>query len=241
MKQKMQLPTLLVACAVLLVIGSTVAAEENDLLRSRTQEVLKQPPLRMPIPEVPISEEQRKRTSKALSQSPIKGMPEVTVSRPQGVDINEIIRKSAPDLQTASKDSSGPMIFVSLSMPQGSLKQLALDAQKVGGVLLMRGTVNRSLKETVAAIKPLADQGVEINIDPTSFERYGIKVVPTFVVDLSGARGCDDGVACAQRSALIEGDVTLAHALEYIARTTSKDGSLHKQVAVWRSELEGRR
>jgi conjugal transfer pilus assembly protein TrbC len=241
MNQKMQLPTLLVACAVVLLIGSSVAAEENDLLRSRTESVLKQPPLRLPVPDASMTEEQRQRTSRALHQSPIKGMPDVKVARPQGVDINEIIRSSAPELQTTSKDSLGPMIFVSLSMPVASLKKLAMDAQKVGGVLLLRGTINRSLKETVAAIKPLADQGVEVNIDPTSFERYGIKVVPTFVVDLSGAQGCDGGTACAQRSALIEGDVTLGHALEHIARTTIKDGSLHKQVAVWQSELEGRR
>ena len=226
--------TFLVLLSASALCTVATATDLQEQLRERTERALTQPPLKAPLPQVPLSEEQRQRTKEALSQTPQRyGLPDVRVKPSQRVDINEVLR-SAPKIERES--SSGPIVFVSLSMPLGSLVRLAADAQKVGGVLVMRGTVNGSLKQTVEAVQRLSEQGVEIQIDPQAFGRYQVSVVPAMVVDLSGPQGCEATKACANRSPLIEGDVSLGYSLAYIARNT-RPGKLRTEVDRWLSIL----
>lgn len=216
------------------VACSAGATDLNEQLRDRTERALQQQPIKSVIPEAELGEDQRKRTQDALRQAPQRyGLPDVRLQRSQRVDINEVLR-SAPKIERES--SSGPIVFVSLSMPLGSLVRLAADAQKVGGVLVMRGTVNGSLKQTVEAVQRLSEQGVEVQIDPQAFTRYNVNVVPAMVVDLSGPQGCEATKACANRSPLIEGDVSLSYSLGYIART-ARSGKLKSEVDRWVSLL----
>lgn len=213
----------------------TWSNEVTKDLQDRTQRALEQPPMRRPLPEVRITDELREQTKRALSQEPKRGIPDVEVSRRNSVDIKDLLR-SAPKVDTEHR--TGPIVFVSLSVPMGSLVQLASDAKSVGGVLVMRGTVNGSLAQTVAAVQRLAQQGVEVQIDPQAFTRYQVSVVPSVVVDLSGQSGCEATRACADRSALVEGDVTLRHSLDHIAKTT-KSKRLKGQVEQWITALNG--
>ncbi len=222
--------------AGLLATAPASASDLQEQLRERTDRALNQAPVKIPVPDGNLSDEQRKRTREALSQEPQRyGMPEPRIQRSQRVDLNELLR-TAPKVDRVA--SSGPIVFVSLSMPMGSLVRLAGDAQRVGGVLVMRGTVNGSLKQTVEAVQRLSEQGVEVQIDPQAFARYQVEVVPAMVVDLSGPQGCEAAKACANRSALIEGDVSLAYSLAHIART-SKPGKLKTEVDRWVSVLGG--
>lgn len=70
------------------------------------------------------------------------------------------------------------LIFVSLSMPKESLKNLYKDAELKKIPLIIRGLKNNSFKETAEAIKALE---ISVQIDPNLFEKYEIKTVPTFV------------------------------------------------------------
>lgn len=71
------------------------------------------------------------------------------------------------------------LIFVSFTMPDVVLKSLYLQANKHGGVLLLRGLKNGSFKETAAHIKSL---GIGVQIDPMAFRKYCIDRVPTIVL-----------------------------------------------------------
>lgn len=74
-------------------------------------------------------------------------------------------------------------VFVSLSMPKESLKQLLQDAKQYNAVLLLRGLKNNSFRETAAWMQSLGkdvQEGMEIN--PELFETYQIKQVPVFVL-----------------------------------------------------------
>ncbi len=73
----------------------------------------------------------------------------------------------------------GLYVFVSLSLPTETLKALSKQAQSVGGNLVIRGLVNNSFKETQGRLRAL---GIPIDIDPTLFERFEVKRVPTFVL-----------------------------------------------------------
>lgn len=220
-----------------LSLALPIQAEDLDpTLRERTQKALEQAPIRAGVPDASLSTEDRRRIREVLGQSPGPNrLPDIQARRPERIDLNEVLR-SAPKVDRDG--SSGPIVFVSLAMPKQSLLRLAADAQKINGALVMRGTVNGSLKQTVQAVRQLSEQGVEIQIDPQAFSRYQVKVVPSVVVDMSGSTSCETTKACADRSAVIEGDVSLRHALTHVAHA-SKPGKLQRHVKEWLSVLEG--
>ena len=71
------------------------------------------------------------------------------------------------------------LVFVSFSMPLEVLKTLAIQVNQVGGKVVLRGLVNGSFKNTAEKVKELQQ---EVIIDPTLFESYQVKVVPTFIL-----------------------------------------------------------
>ncbi len=88
---------------------------------------------------------------------------------------------SAPQQSAFVKGKAGGdfLVFVSFSMNEGALKDLHRQMSRLGGRLVLRGLVNNSFKETQQKIMAL---GIEADIDPTLFETYGIKRVPTYVL-----------------------------------------------------------
>ena len=81
-------------------------------------------------------------------------------------------------LPCSKKAKDELMIFVSMSLPVTSLKQLFAQASKNNVRLIMRGLVNNSFKDTQRKIQEL---GIIVDIDPTLFDKYQITQVPTFV------------------------------------------------------------
>jgi conjugal transfer pilus assembly protein TrbC len=125
---------------------------------------------------------------------------------------------------------SGPMLyaFVSLSMPRASLQRLLADAQTHGATLVMRGLVNRSLKETTTAAQALmGERKIGWLIDPQAFQRFGVVSVPSYVLVRSHAMP----EPCALRECFAEadyvrlaGDVTLRYALTKIGEFEPRFG-----------------
>ncbi|MBW8308642.1 MAG: type-F conjugative transfer system pilin assembly protein TrbC [Candidatus Paracaedibacteraceae bacterium] len=112
------------------------------------------------------------------------------------------------------------IIFVSLGMPKEALKKYYLDAEAVGGRLIIQGLVNNSFIETH---KALVDLNINIDIDPTLFDRYEVSQVP---VIMSTAGRQKDQIA---------GNMTLESALE----TFSKEGDTSKQANEMLKKLRG--
>ena len=69
-------------------------------------------------------------------------------------------------------------IFISLSMPETSLKALYQEAEQQGAVLVLRGLKDNNFKQTAEALTTL---GIGVQIDPMLFKKYAIQSVPTFV------------------------------------------------------------
>jgi len=99
------------------------------------------------------------------------------------------------------------LIFFSFSMPSSSINALIDSAEKAGGVLVLRGLINNSFKDTIFTVKNLIkDKEVEIIIDPTLFRKYHVKTVPCFAVD----------------RCLVCGNITLKKAVSILSRCTDK-------------------
>jgi conjugal transfer pilus assembly protein TrbC len=109
------------------------------------------------------------------------------------------------------------LVFVSFSMPKESLKTWIRDANIIHAPVVIRGLVNNSFKETIAAVNALTKEGASgVQIDPTLFERYEIKQVPAVLVAASPR--CVPNLSCRENYDVQYGDTSLHYALKQIAR-----------------------
>jgi type-F conjugative transfer system pilin assembly protein TrbC len=130
-------------------------------------------------------------------------------------------------LKTGAPQINQLMIFVSSSMPLTTLKQFAVSSNKANGILVLRGLVGNSFKQTVAFVKTLNDAGTKAIIDPIAFNLFDVQKVPEIVVIIDN-NDCKLG-KCDHTPLFdkISGDITLEYALEEI----SKRGEFTKKEA----------
>jgi conjugal transfer pilus assembly protein TrbC len=126
-------------------------------------------------------------------------------------------------LARAANDTAPRLqIFVTLAMPEPSLRALIAQAARAKAVVVLRGAKNGSLRQTLEAARNLIGaQPVAWQIDPPAFARYQISAAPAFVLTRAGAQpaACTEGVCLANQDfAKVTGDVSLEYALEAIAR-----------------------
>lgn len=118
--------------------------------------------------------------------------------------------------------------FVTLGMPQEGLLRLARDVKRVGGVMVLRGTKHGldpgMWQKSLEAMKPVADTGVELQINPPLFDQFKVTRVPTIVVSPGGVseKACGETECKNPAFGRVIGDVTLAYAMDMLA--DRKDG-----------------
>ena len=80
-------------------------------------------------------------------------------------------------------------VFVSFSMPDRLLQQTLIESARLNIPALLNGLVDNSMPATILRIQALSKTVPNLNlqIDPTAFERFGIKQVPALVVDNGNA------------------------------------------------------
>lgn len=88
-------------------------------------------------------------------------------------------KASSQEVSALMPSSSFEVIaFVSLGMPDNSLKQLAIEAEKTKARLVVRGLPDNSFKTTISRLQELK---IPVEIDPTLFELFEVERVPTFI------------------------------------------------------------
>lgn len=158
-------------------------------------------------------------------------MPDIGTSGMEGVDpaklaeqyqnmVNKVTEAEVPKL----------VVFVSLSMPDASLKKLSAQVKQAGGIMVVRGLKYGMTrwKESMDALKPIAEAGAEVQVHPELFKRYNIQAVPTVVVTTTSKPGCQDD-ACASQSAAVSGDVSLDYALTQLTDRKDEIGKIARE------------
>jgi conjugal transfer pilus assembly protein TrbC len=161
----------------------------------------------------------------AASQSPVNVD---AIPQPKGrVDIEGLARAYEANHQAFGAsalvtDAPALLVFVTLSMPEATLRLLVDQAARARAVLVLRGLQNASIRKTAArAQQVIGDAAVEFMIDPQAFDRFGVRLAPTFVLVKSGVRlaDCSAGACVAPDAfASIAGDVSIDYALSAIAQ-----------------------
>lgn len=237
------------AAALLLTMGMAAAQPAPVVTDADIQRARRSQPA--------ISEQDIERARRAhpvpsaaeLARVPIPSSPNIdALPRPQAtapIDLEALAKGYAAQVDPAAQMpglNSGPilMVFISLTMPQATLKRLVDQAARAKASLLIQGLSKGSLRDTVAQVQGLIGQRqVAIQIDPQAFERYAVVRVPSFVIVREGARPlpCANG-SCAspQDFVRLAGDVSLDYALSHIQRNAPRFG---KEAAPFIQRIKG--
>jgi type-F conjugative transfer system pilin assembly protein TrbC len=162
-------------------------------------------------------------------------------------DINAILNTSIPNWQSLNTNKkqqsqgvtnnenqdigSVPLVFISFSMPEALIEDYIDEARIYGGVLVFRGLINNSFKQTVTKLKEIEGNNgkksnISITIHPHLFKLYDVKQVPAIVVskdNLSCILKYDDCSALYEYDK-ISGSVTIGYALEEFEKNGSSLG-----------------
>ena len=133
------------------------------------------------------------------------------------------------------KKISNLLIFISFSMPPNLIKEYIQQAKDTGGVLVLRGMIDKSISKTAIKLNDINNkQGVNAIIDPNLFKLYNITRVPAFVIAGYENYPCID---CKQTPIFdkITGAVSLEYALEQIM--TSRISSTKSMVSIYLLKL----
>jgi len=126
----------------------------------------------------------------------------------------------------STRSGSRFYVFVSFSMPDVTLRRLMQQAKRIGAPLVLRGMVENDMNKTRIKVGQLLDAdkngntNIEggLSIDPTLYERFGISVVPSFVLADAPVQACNQTGCPTPDFVRLAGDVTLQYVLESIAR-----------------------
>lgn len=149
-----------------------------------------------------------------------------------GIDLGSMITTDAIDPQQIKEKKAVPplLVFISSSMPPASVKAVTQDVVRAGGVAVLRGLVNDSMKDTASYLFSAFGekaQNLGVIIDPRLFRVYGVNAAPTFIVAQKGAEPCDGKDCETPAYDKVVGDITLRKALEIVVR----DGDAGRVVA----------
>jgi len=160
-----------------------------------------------------------------LGQTSIETDPFVIAERERSKSKNLVVNPN-------QSDETDLIVFVSFSMPESSLNRLAVETAKAGGVLVLRGFVNDSLKQTIVASERMTNLGAQIQINPELFKTFDVQRVPTFIISKNGSNSgaCSSKVESQCINHLkLEGDASLKQVLYRMANEKSSIASIAEE------------
>ena len=215
----------LLAAAVLLPAGAQTLPRVTDADIEQARRQHRMPTdaelARVPVPSTPQ----------------IDALPQPATARP--IDLEALARgfDAQADKPTLGA-ASGPrlLVFISFAMPEATITRLLDQVAPARAMLLLRGLVNGSLRDTVEHMQRLiGTRQVAVQIDPQAFARFAITRTPSFVLVRDGAASqpCAAGMCIAgDQFVLAAGDVSLDYALQLFERSApamAHDASVYLQ------------
>lgn len=150
-----------------------------------------------------------------------------------GLKVDDILSqvKETGNYYQQNSGINRPVIMVSFSMPETTIKRLLEQARKVDGSLVFRGFKDDQLQVMMEKINELDVKKGSIIVDPTLFSRFDVNQVPTFVIPSEPIMPCTDSVCETPQHIKVTGDVSLDYVFELVERTgTQQDKDIVKRI-----------
>jgi len=153
----------------------------------------------------------------ALTNTP-NSFPNIATPARSELDLDSLAARYAD--KAGAKKNDGLLVFASFSMPHESLRRVVAETSRAGGLVVLRGFKDNSMKATTAAIGEFGQAVGAVQVNPNAFTKYRINAVPAVVLmKPEGAELVDtEGCALPDNYVMVAGDVTLRYALEHIER-----------------------
>lgn len=145
-----------------------------------------------------------------------------------GFDVSNVLKQSE-EMQNGELEREGivqPLVLVSFSMPETTIKRLVAQMREVNGSLVFRGFKDDNLKSMMAKINELKLEQGSIIIDPTMFTRFNVQQVPTFIIPGAPITTCSEEKCETPKHIKVTGDVTVNYVLDLVERTGSDEDKL---------------
>lgn len=177
-------------------------------------------------------------TSKVKSMEMPTSMPMINV-REQDISPDNAINPdqlSGEAANVVQENRMSPLILVSLSMPENALKNLTQEASRLDSSVTFRGVKSDNLK---VMRDEFIRMGIEAQIEPSFFIRFGVTEVPTFILPLEPVPLCDNQSCPISRHVKVSGLVSVESALEFISRN-SKEKDAKEIAEQWLEKLRNK-
>ena len=154
-----------------------------------------------------LSEKLRLNPNRQLQQELEAQIKRNPLNRSDSQFIDDLLTKQKASNQ--EKPAEGAIYFVSFSIPEEGLKRMLHETRQFGIPATLRGLVNNDMKTTADAVMQLVKDGVTdgMQIDPTLYAQYNIRIVPALVV------------RCQAGYDVVRGNIRVKQALEKVAET----------------------
>ncbi len=142
----------------------------------------------------------------------------------KAADIGQVAESfRAMPMTKSSAVVSGPelMVFVSFSMPKGSLERIVAESERTGAVLILRGLKGNSMTRMGDEIAGLiGKRNVTAIVHPSAFVQFKVSQVPSLVLAnaTQATQIGTDGCASPASFVKVDGDVSQGYALDLIER-----------------------
>jgi conjugal transfer pilus assembly protein TrbC len=152
--------------------------------------------------------------------------PHIATPPRSGIDLEALAKRY--ETKAGERKTDGLMVFASFTMPPATLKRLIADANRAGGVVVLRGFKDGSLKNTALAVSALGEAAGNVQINPEAFKKYRVNAVPAVVLVKPEGQELVDNEGCAlpDKYVMVAGDVGLGYALDDIAQRSLDFGDL---------------
>lgn len=117
------------------------------------------------------------------------------------------------------------VVLVSFSMPEQSLREVAMQADKYGFTAVFAGLADNNFKTMMARLSDVFGDDLEgmkgFSINPTVFKRFNVQEVPAYIfldqpLEPCNSRGCEDDVL--PQHDIVYGNISFRAAAEIVAR-----------------------
>ena len=152
--------------------------------------------------------------------------------------VDEVLKSArmhAP-IRQKPKATEGALLFVSFSMPEPLLLELADEAYALNIPLVIRGLVDNDFKKTIETFARLRDHAEKqhrhfdgLSVDPLWFAQFHIESVPALVLSPS-LSVCDASRACDPRFDVVYGNSQLKKGLSVIAERGDSASHLARNI-----------
>lgn len=145
-----------------------------------------------------------------------------------GFNVNNVLKQSEEITNSNLQANSivQPLVLVSFSMPETTIKRLINQMREVNGSIVFRGFKDDNLQSMIAKVNELDVDKGSIIIDPTLFSRFDVQQVPTFIIPGAPITTCTKEKCETPKHIKVTGDVTINYVLDLVERTGSNEDKL---------------